>query len=123
MKSQGVIEMVEENEYTAPSGDVYKFKLLTYGEKMDISELKATGTKIKAGGRSEKTPEVEVDISAVLKMQREIVYKTLIEAAWLELGKKPTKELIDNNIKGIDAEAINAFVEKINYPQGDVAGK
>ena len=115
--------MVEENEYTAPSGDVYKFKLLTYGEKMDISELKATGTKIKAGGRSEKTPEVEVDISAVLKMQREIVYKTLIEATWLELGKKPTKELIDNNIKGIDAEAINAFVEKINYPQGDVAGK
>jgi len=118
--------MVEENEFTAPSGDVYKFRLLTYGEKMDLAENKATGSKVRISPNSKgkgKEQEMEIDLVALIKMQRDVVWRTLIAAPWLKEGQKSTKELADKNIKGTDAEKLNSFVEGLNYPNSDVVEK
>jgi hypothetical protein len=115
------------NEFKAPSGDVYEFRFLTYGEKMDLAQKKALGRKIKITGNRNRTKSEEVDMdmdmSVIVEIQREIVYKTMIKASWLKQGQKISKELIDENVKGVDAEAINGFVEKINYPASDVVEK
>jgi len=116
--------MEELKEFTAPSGDVYKFRLLTYGEKMDLAENKATGSKVRVSpGSKSKEQEMEIDLVSLIKMQRDVVWRTLVSASWLKEGTKSTKELSDKNIKGTDAEAINSFVEALNYPRSDVVEK
>ena len=120
---------MEGKEFVAPSGDTYKFRYLTYGEKMDLGIEKAKGTKVHAGQKGfrqsskELDANVELDVSVILKIQREAVWKTIIAAPWLKEGQKCTKEMADNNIKGLDTEKINEFVEGFNYPKSDVVEK
>ena len=123
-------DLMEGIEFVTPSGDTYKFRYLTYGEKMDLGIEKAKGTKVQAGQKGfRKQPDkeldasVELDVSVILKIQREAVWKTIIAAPWLKEGQKSTKEMADNKIKGLDMEAINAFVENMNYPKSDVVEK
>ncbi len=125
------------HEFNAPSGDVYKFRLLTYGEKMDIIEKKAKGVKArgtaeisgrkgfrkKPGEEEKMTSEFEMDLSTTTAVRREAVWVSMIVAPWLSEGQKCTKELADKNIKGTDAEAINDFVDKLNYPEEEVLEK
>ncbi len=133
--------MEESKEFTAPSGEVYKFRYLTYGEKMNMAEEKSKGTKVSAGQKGiakdgfRKKPgdksnkeldldaNVEIDMSVILKIQREAVWRTIVSAPWLKEGQTSTKELADSKIKGLDMEEINAFVENLNYPKRDVVEK
>ena len=116
-------------EFEGPSGDKYTFRDLTYGEKMDISEKRARGMKVKGDTRKMKNKkdipdaEIDIDVSVITSVQRDAVWKTIVKAPWLKEGVKSTKELVDNNVKGKDAEAMNEFVENINWPKGDVVEK
>ena len=117
-------------EITAPSGDVYSFRLMMYGEKMNVLIDKAKGTKITAsqkgfrdGKKFSPDADIEIDATSTMVVQREIVWRTLVTAPWLKEGVKCTQDMVDKNIKGIDAENVNAFVEKINFPVEEIVEK
>ena len=115
-------------ELKAPSRDKYEFRYLTYGEKMNIAENKAKGLKVKSNARKfrkkgDEDAEVEIDLTFILAVKREAVWKTIVKAPWLKEGQKVTKEMVDDNVKGIDTDAINDFVEALNYPQKETVEK
>lgn len=106
----------EQSEFTAPSGDIYEVKRLTYRERKDVMR-RATKIELVANPKTKETSTTQtVDIYT---MQEQMAVKCITKAPWLAEGKRPVLEDLDK-IKVEDADELDKFIDSVNFPKGSV---
>ena len=106
----------EQFDFTAPSGDAYTVRRLTYRERKDVMR-KATKIQMITDPKLKETKtEQTIDIYT---MQEQMAAKCIIKAPWLAEGKRAVVEDLDK-IKSQDAEEIDKFIDGTNFPKKDV---
>lgn len=108
----------ETKEFIAPSGDKYLIRRLTYREKK-IIQSKALKTQAIADDKNVAEKIATFD-SAIASM--ESAWRCIVEAPWLQKGKKCTEEDLDN-IKAEDGEELDKFIDEFNYPKQEIVEK
>ena len=102
---------------TFSSGDEYGFRKITFGERIRITEELAKHSKME-GNKITSTEPAEM-----LRIQMDIIYKTLIRANWQKENEKITKETINERIDSGDFDEIVKFTDSLNFPSGDILEK
>jgi len=108
----------ELHELKAPSGDVYQVKRLKYRARKAAQSRSVTSI-MEVDEKKNKKMTQKFD---AFKLQEEMAWQCIIQAPWLKDGQKCTIEMLDN-IKAQDIDALDEFIDKLNFPQGDVLEK